>query len=130
MKTSLETLAATSPKLAFRSYRESAEKIKTLETALGLPAGKPIYNVRAAAVRIAELETMLAAKQSAAPAAVPVVAAPVVETFGRERFCAAAKVTTNGVAVKMQRHPAAVATGQKPEAKGRARFSSGVVIKQ
>ena len=75
MKNSLEVLAGTSPKITFRTYRESADKIRFLESALGLPAGKPIWNLRAAAGRISELESMVASKASA-PASAP-VSAPV-----------------------------------------------------
>jgi nucleoid-associated protein YgaU len=78
MKNSLETLAATPPKLVFRNWRESHEKIQTLETALGLSPGKPILNIRAAAGRIAELESKLAARNAAAvaPVVAPSAAAP------------------------------------------------------
>lgn len=117
----------------------------TIRTLAATSPHKFIYNVREANKRIADLEQWAEAVEAqrdklksqldavtppAATNANPLPDAPVVEKFGREKFCAAAKVTTNGVAVKMQRHPAAVATGQKPEAKGRARFSAALNVKQ
>jgi hypothetical protein len=70
----LATLATTSPKLAYRTFAEAAAKIQSLETALGLPAGKPTWNIRRANSRIAELESMLAGGK-AAPVSLPTVAA-------------------------------------------------------
>lgn len=73
---SLATLAATSPKITFRTYREAAEKITSLETSLGLPASKPTWNIRRANSRIAELESMLAGGK-AAPVSLPTGAAAI-----------------------------------------------------
>jgi hypothetical protein len=77
MKNSLEILGETSPRLAFRNFRETAARIKTLEAQLGIAPGKPLFNVRRASARISELETMLASKTAAvAPAVAPSAAAP------------------------------------------------------
>lgn len=76
IENSLKVLAASSPKITFRTYREAAEKITSLETALGLPAGKPTWNIRRANSRIAELESMLAGGK-AAPVSLPTGAAAV-----------------------------------------------------
>jgi hypothetical protein len=116
MKNSLEVLAGTSPKITFQTFRESSDKIKTLESALGLPPGKPIFNIRAAAARVAELETLVAAVNTPPP--VPIVsapampAAPVMEKFGRERFLASRQVAA---VAKVQIDPALT---------GRARFAA------
>ena len=112
---SLATLAATSPKIAFRTFREAHEKITTLETALGLPPGKPIVNIGRAAARIAELESMVALV-AAAPVA-PVVVAPVsavAEKFGRERFTESCR---RDAAKKPQAQ-------NHPELHGRERFAA------
>jgi hypothetical protein len=78
MKNSLEVLAGTSPKITFRTFRETHAKIHSLETALGIAPSKPILNIRAAGVRITELESKLAARNAAAVARVvaPSAAAP------------------------------------------------------
>ena len=115
---SLATLAATSPKIAFRTFREAHEKITTLETALGLPPGKPIVNIGRATARISELENMVAlvAAVPAVPAA-PVAAAPVapvVEKFGRERFTESCR---RDAAKKPQAQ-------NHPELHGRERFAA------
>jgi hypothetical protein len=73
MKNSLEILAETPPRIAFRSFRETSSRIQALETALGLPPAKPIFNIPKSNARIRELESMLAAKSAAAA---PVVVAP------------------------------------------------------
>jgi hypothetical protein len=78
MKNSLEVLAGTSPKITFRTFRETHAKIHSLETALGIAPSKPILNIRAAGVRITELESKLAARNAAAvaPVVAPSAAAP------------------------------------------------------
>lgn len=122
MKNSLEILAGTSPKNTFQTYRESSAKIKTLESALGLPPGKPIFNIHAAAARVAELETLVAAVNTPPP--VPIVsapaapAAPVVEKFGRERFNASC-AADGAKKPKLQSHP---------ELHGRDRFCAAVRV--
>jgi hypothetical protein len=95
---SLKVLAGTTPKNTFRTYREAAEKITSLETALGLPASKPIVNIGRAAARIAELESMVAAKT--APVVAPVApekpaTPPAPALHGRARFNAS---TTKDIA--------------------------------
>lgn len=119
MKNSLEILASTPPKIAFRNARDCASRITELESKLGLAASPPIWNISKANRRIAELESMVAARSTpAAPAVVALAVEPVAEKFGRERFCAS--VTADAARKpKSQNHP---------EKHGRERFSADVRV--
>lgn len=74
MKKSLEVLAGASPKITYRTFASAAAKIKTLEATLGLPPGKPTWNVLRANARIAELESMAAARATTASIQTPAAA--------------------------------------------------------
>lgn len=95
---SLKTLAATPPPAhrmwKFKTARSAHSEINRLESLLGMSPSALDCNMSASNRRIVELEAMMVSRNAApvVSVAVPVVAAPVVETFGREKFCAAAKL--------------------------------------
>lgn len=54
-----------------RSYKEAAAEIHAIETQLGLPKGAPIYNLRAANARLAELQALRARASATAKTQAP-----------------------------------------------------------
>ena len=78
---SLKILSATPPPPAipFRSGRHAYARIVQLETQLGLEPSRPIFNTIKADARIAELESLLAKKNTPAPG--PVIPATLAASF-------------------------------------------------
>lgn len=73
LKDSIAILSATEPppawKNGFHSVGKAAARIRELESALGLQAGKPIWNIVRANKKVQELEAQLAQKASGASVA-------------------------------------------------------------
>jgi hypothetical protein len=74
---SLSTLSRTAPKNIFANVRTNNLRIAELETQLGMSASKPVWNVVKSNARIKELESMVAARNAAAPVQSPASVPPV-----------------------------------------------------